>query len=185
VISYKDMVKQKRSWWVLVAVALSFLTASPLWAEGQPLGQQQGGQQNLNPQPAAGANNIKIWDDRVFDLNGGTQEPESRTSNGGTRRYLDKTKDLDYNTEQRDRWMKSCASLRESDFKAYGDCVDAQKKKELGSRTNFGTRDPRSSDGVNNQRNAPAGVQGVAPMPSNLKPSLPEEGGGGEEPEAE
>jgi hypothetical protein len=166
-----DMVKQKRFarvWWgVLAPLAL----ALPAWAEAPQDGAQGYTQPqpqqpvNINPQPAAGSNGIKIWDDRVFDLSGGTAEPETRTSVGGSRRYLDKTKELDYNTEQRARWMASCASLKDSNFKAYGECVETQKKKELGSRTNFGTREGASaSEGISKPSSAPAGMQGIRPQ---------------------
>lgn len=117
--------------------------------------------------PSPANNNIKIFDDRVFDLGGGTYTPETRTSPGGNTRYLDKDKELNYNTEQRGRWMAACESLKETDFKAYSQCVESQKKKELGSRTNFGAREPRSGD----EKTPPISPRGM----EDVKPSMPEE----------
>lgn len=136
------MVKHK----VLLA---AFFFAVLAGAENAP----QPGAPSVNPtqpNPPSSTNNIKIFDDGVFNVGGGTYTPETRRSNSGTSRYLDKDKELDYNTEQRDRWLKSCASLRDVDSKGYRDCIEGQKKKELGSRTNFGVREPRSgADGLN------------------------------------
>lgn len=164
------MVKPKRFLPLLVVCTLASAEAPP---PGQPQAQQPMQVQIAPPPPAP--DRIKIFDDRVFDLSGGTNEPTTRTSAGGNTRYLDKDKELDYNTEQRDRWMKNCASLKETDYKAYSQCFEAQKKKETGSRTNFGMREPRSgSDGVN----APPPKQ----MPSDLKPkdAEPQESGDAE-----
>ncbi len=117
-------------------------------------------------QAPAASNNIKIFDDRVFNLDGGTSVPESRVSPGGTTRYIDNTKELDYNTEQRDRWLKNCAALKEVDFKAFKECVESQKRKETSGRANFGTRGPRSS--------VPDPLTPAAPAPPPSPRKLPE-----------
>lgn len=119
--------------------------------------------------------NIKIFDDKVFDLNGGTTNTDTRSGADGKGRYLDKSKELNYNTEQYERWKASCDSLKEKDMKAYRACVESKKKKELGSRSNFGTsdfgtREPRSGgQGLNVPRPgnsaAPAGINGIRPTP--------------------
>jgi hypothetical protein len=121
--------------------------------------------------PATG-NNIKIFDDRVFNLDGGTSVPEFRVSPGGTVRYLDNTKELNYTVEQRDRWLKNCAALKEVDFKRFKDCVGSQAQQETSGRANFGTREPRSSE--------PSPSKALAPAPSPRKLPEPE---GAEEPE--
>lgn len=125
-----------------------------------------------NQQPSK--NSISIFDDRTFNLDGGTNSPETRQSIRGNTRYLDKSKELDYNAPQRERWIAACESLKERDFKAFQECVASQKKKELGSRTNFGIREPRSgSDGLNSPAGGPRGMDGIRPAPQEFRPSEP------------
>ncbi len=132
------------------------------------------------PNPPASTNNIKIFDDGVFNVGGGTYTPETRKSNNGTSRYLDKDKELDYNSEQRARWLKSCESLRDTDPKGFGDCVKGQKAKELSGRTNFGAREPRSgADGLNAPAASPRSMDGIRPTPATGESEA------GKEPESE
>jgi hypothetical protein len=179
VISLTDMVKNKASF---VRVSLGLLALFLADASISETPNQAPSVSPTQPLPSSNGNNIKIFDDRVFNLEGGTSVPETRVSPSGTTRYLDNTKELDYNTEQRDRWLKNCASLKEVDYKAFRDCVESQKKKELGSRTNFGAREPRSSveapmapaPSVN--RESPSPMQGIAPAsPRRLPEAEPEE----------
>lgn len=99
---------------LLLALALG--SGFPLWAE--------------TPAPAAaskGSDNISKFDDGVFNLNGNS-DPDTRTSAGGTTRYLDKAKDFDYNSETRATALKGCDSLRESSNAAWRECVAARLK---------------------------------------------------------
>lgn len=178
-VSYLDMVKEKCVFCLKVLLLAAFVGTPACWAEDGA--QQQGAPQQQQPQgptvvPQRPAGGVQIWDDRVFNLDGGTVAPETRTSVGGSTRYLDKTKEFDDNTEQRARWMKNCQSARDTNMKSYRDCMDEQKKKELGSRTNFGAREPRGgSDGLNRPATSPRGMQGIKPDASDMKPRLPEE----------
>ncbi len=131
-----DMVKHKRLYQILLLAAGLAPCHLILMAEA--------------PSNQPSTSNITIFDDRTFNLDGGTAVPETRKSAGGNTRYLDKGKELDYNSAQRDAWIASCETLREKNYGAFKDCVAKAKKKELGGRTGFGARESSSgSDGLN------------------------------------
>jgi len=84
--------------------------------------------------PAAGAapktgNNVTIFDDRVFNLES-NGNPDTRTSVGGATRYLDNTKEFNYNSETRRKAMQGCESLREGNYSAYSECVNGRLSKD-------------------------------------------------------
>lgn len=164
VISLVSMVKYK------ALIVFGFLSLSPIASRSETMPPQAPASQPV--QTPAANNNIKIFDDRVFNLDGGTSLPDARVSpRSGEMRYLDNSKELDYNTEQRDRWLKNCASLKEVDFKAFKECVESQKRKETSGRANFGTRQPRSAAPV---PLSPTSLSPAAPAPSPRKLPEPE-----------
>jgi len=80
---------------------------------------------SAQPQGKSLNRTINIFDDGVFGL--GKDSGNSTTSPTG--RTL--SNDADYNTEQRERWLKKCAPLREKDLRKYQDCYRNEKDSEL------------------------------------------------------
>jgi hypothetical protein len=133
------------------------------------------------PPSQPSTNNITIFDDRVFNLDGGTVSSETRQGANGANRYLDKTKELDYNAPDREKGIAACQPLKERNFKAFRECVAAHLKQSAGGRTNFGTREPRTgSGGVNAPESTPRGTPLGKPPLLDLKPSQPDEEPSGE-----
>ncbi|MBY0370715.1 hypothetical protein K2X33_08515 [bacterium] len=88
--------------------------------------------ENQPQQAGAKGSNVTIFDDTVFNLNG-SQDPDTRTSVGGNTRYLDKTKNFDYNSETRQNAIGGCDSLREKSYKAFQECVNSKLSPSRGS----------------------------------------------------
>ncbi len=75
----------------------------------------------VNPKyyPPSAYDRIWRFDDRVFDL------PETRTE--PTRR--DKGEDIDYNSAQRELWIRRCAKWKASDWERFRECFVEERRK--------------------------------------------------------
>ncbi len=66
----------------------------------------------------------KLFDDKVFDLT--SKPPPVKDAKG----YYT-ADDPDYNTGQREAWIKECESLKEVDFKQFQQCYRDHKSRDL------------------------------------------------------
>lgn len=70
---------------------------------------------------------VKVFDDGVFVLSSDKKEPTTTKSQTGAERPL--ASEPDYNTEQREQWLETCAPQQEANPKGYRDCYKREKKK--------------------------------------------------------
>jgi hypothetical protein len=77
------------------------------------------------PQPQSSSRSVQVFDDRVFDLTPREAAAPTLSREG---RVLDA--EPTYNTEQRQRWLDSCAPIRDKDAQAYRDCYANEKAKD-------------------------------------------------------
>lgn len=86
-------------------------------------------QQPTQPKPASGGNNVKVFDDGVFNLQSQQNAPPTtKTSPRGNTYYT--AEEPNYNSQQRGNWIKSCEHLAENP-QAYRDCFNAEKTADL------------------------------------------------------
>ncbi len=155
--------------WLLSSAAFAESAEQAPYQVVQPGAGAPAGQGPVSTAPV-GSKGISVWDDRVFNVTGGTTD----NVGGPGSREIDRSKELNYNVEQMQRWKNNCASARDNNSKAFRDCVNAQKESELSKGTSFGVREPRSGS---NGLNVPAlpSRQSSPPNLQNLKPTQPEE----------
>ncbi len=165
-IFLKDMNKYVASVSLIILVGVAYQRLALAEGQAPPQYQPNPGQ----PLAPSGGNNIKVFDDKVFDIGGGSNGPETRTSAGGNTRYLDKEKEYNTNTEQRNRYIRSCEKYKDISSEQFRNCVAGEQAKDTKDKGVFGVREPRSgSDGLNSPSKTPGG-SAVPYKPSLIEP---------------